>query len=76
MFPRKLFTDEVGEDMKDFREDLIKLIYDELGGDTDFDKEGGFSPIWDRAEEIVDDGIITLAKNYNAWKEEYLIKPK
>uniref|UniRef100_A0A6M3K3J1 Uncharacterized protein n=1 Tax=viral metagenome TaxID=1070528 RepID=A0A6M3K3J1_9ZZZZ len=50
------------------RQDLIDLIYAELGGDSQFDREGGQFPNRDRAEEIVDDGILALAKKYDALK--------
>lgn len=52
------------------RQELIDLVYKEIGEDRAFDIEAGFTPQKDRAEEIVDDGILSLAWKYNAFIRE------
>lgn len=59
----------MSDNIDKLREELISLIYAEMGGDNQFDIEGGHFPMRDRAEEIVNDGIFALAKRYDAFKE-------
>lgn len=48
------------EMLYEMRKKMIDIIYGALGGDTAFDIEGGFHPIRDTAEEIVDDQILAV----------------
>ena len=43
---------------EELRGTLVEAVYDFLGGDMEFEREGGFHPVQQRAEEIVDDAIM------------------
>ena len=59
----------MADNIEKLRRELIDLIYAEIGGDSQFDREGGRFPMKERAEEIVDDGILALARKFDALKD-------
>ena len=44
------------------REDISQIVYDLLGGDNAFDKEGGYYPCADLADEKADEILSLLLK--------------
>lgn len=53
---------------RELKEALIEAVYDALGGDSDWDLEGGFHPVRKQAEEVVNDAVMpNIASQGMGW---------